>query len=197
MRRVSNRKAQILDLATHLFSQNGYDRVTIKQLADGCGITEPAIYRHFDSKEAIFNTVLETLKSKVDVTEPFERLSKEDDIESLLLGIAGLIIEFYSHNVDLYRLLLYSALKGYERGKRNFELLRGTYVSFLKNQLDRLYAAGSIVERNNEITARCFVGMVFDCAMGAAVWKSIEGETYSPNEIAVVNIATIARGLRK
>ncbi len=36
-RQVSNRKAQILTEATHLFSRSGYDRVTVKQVAFASG----------------------------------------------------------------------------------------------------------------------------------------------------------------
>jgi len=56
-----NRKEQILQFATEAFSRDGYDRVTVKQLADKCGITEPAVYRHFESKDAIYVAVLESL----------------------------------------------------------------------------------------------------------------------------------------
>ena len=196
MRVKSNRKEQILKLATELFSRDGYDRVTVKQLADGCGITEPAIYRHYDSKEAIYTAVLESLRDRMEYETLFRRLEKEDDIEVILTELAHHVIGFYSDNADIYRLLLYAALRGHDRAKRIFELIRGIYARFLEKQLDRLLQRGLIVKKQNEITARCFIGMVFDCAMGTSLWRGLQGKSYDPREIVANNVPIYVKGLK-
>jgi AcrR family transcriptional regulator len=190
-----NRKEQILALATEAFSRDGYDRVTVKQLADGCGITEPAIYRHFESKDAIYISVLESIRHRLDNKELFARLEKEDNLEKLLGDTAHHIIGFYTQNADIYRLLLYAALRGHDRAKRIFELIRGTYVQFLTRQLDRLQTQGITVEKQNEITARCFVGMVFDCAMGYSLFRGLQGQLFAPEETVANNIPIYVKGL--
>lgn len=196
MKQKFNRKKQILDLATEAFSRSGYDRVTVKQLADGCGITEPAIYRHFASKDAIYIAVLESLRDRLEFQELFDRLEKENDIETLLKTLAKHIIAFYTENADIYRLLLYAALRGHDRAKRIFELIRGPYVKFLILQFERLQRQGLIIEKQNEITARCFTGMVFDCAMGNSLWKGMQGQTYAPDVIVNNNVPIYVRGLK-
>jgi AcrR family transcriptional regulator len=195
MRQKINRKSQILQLATEAFSRDGYDKVTVKQLADGCGITEPAIYRHFESKDAIYIAVLESLRHRLDFQAFFAQLEQETDVETLLRSIAKHIIAFYTENADIYRLLLYAALRGHDRAKRIFELIRGTYVRFLTKQFDRLLQEGQIIEKQNEITARCFVGMVFDCAMGNSLWKGLQGHAYAPEETVDNNVPIYVRGL--
>lgn len=195
MRQKINRKEQILQLATEAFSRDGYDKVTVKQLADGCGITEPAIYRHFESKDAIYIAVLESLRHRLDYQSLFAQLEKETDLESLLKSVARHMIAFYTENADIYRLLLYAALRGHDRAKRIFELIRGTYVRFLTKQFDRLHREGRIIEKNNEITARCFVGMVFDCAMGNSLWKGLQGNSYTPDETVANNVPIYVKGL--
>ncbi len=195
MRPKIDRKKQILDLATEAFSRDGYDRVTVKQLADGCGITEPAIYRHFDSKDAIYIAVLESLRHRLVYQELFNQLQRENDVEVLLKSVAKHIIAFYTENADIYRLLLYAALRGHDRAKRIFELIRGTYVKFLFKQFERLHRDGIIIEKHNEITARCFVGMVFDCAMGNSLWKGLQGKTFEPEETVNNNVPIYVRGL--
>jgi AcrR family transcriptional regulator len=190
-----NRKQQILELATELFGREGYDKVTVKRLADACGITEPAIYRHFRSKEDIYISVLESLKGRLDYQETFARLEDETNIETLLKTLAEHIIDFYSHNADIYRLLLFAALRGHDRAKRIFDMIRGTYVRFLVKQLDRLRREKLIIEKNNEITARCFIGMVFDCAMGMTLWKGMQGRSYEPRQVIANNVPIYSRGL--
>ena len=112
---VSDRKAQIIFEATHLFSQEGYDGVTMKRLAAACGITEPALYRHFTSKDALYNRVLASTVDRLENKELFHRLENESDVETLLTGLAGHILSFYSKNADLYRLLLFAALSGHTK----------------------------------------------------------------------------------
>jgi len=196
MRPRVNRKDQILQFATEAFSRDGYDRVTVKQLADRCGITEPAVYRHFSSKDAIYEAVLESLPERLKYQELFSRLERENDLDLILKSVAKHIIAFYTENADIYRLLLYAALRGHVRAKRIFELIRGPYVKFLQAQFDRLQSQGTIVPKHNEITARCFVGMVFDCAMGNSLWKGLQGTVYDPESIVSNNIPIYVRGLK-
>jgi AcrR family transcriptional regulator len=196
MKHRSDRKQQILGLATEAFSRQGYDKVTVKQLADGCGITEPAIYRHFKSKDDIYIAVLESLCDRLDSSEVFATLEQVDDPDILLHGVAEHLLEFHTQNQDICRLLLYAVLRGHERARQIFELIRGNYVKFLVDQLDRLQQMGVTVEKNNEITARCFVGMVLDCAMGLSLYKGLQGRTYEPSAIIANNVPIYVRGLK-
>lgn len=51
-------KERILDEALTLFSQYGYDAVSVAKIADAVGIKPPSLYKHFKSKEDIFNAIL-------------------------------------------------------------------------------------------------------------------------------------------
>lgn len=195
--RVADRRGVILDAATHLFSREGYERVTTKQLADSSGVTEPALYRHFKSKEDIYDAVLEGIGERLQQKEIFDSLRATEEVEVLLRRIAEHIIEFVAENDDIYRLLLYAALAGHSRAKRSYQMIRGNYVKFLTQQLDRLFKADLIVEKNNEITSRCFIGMVFDCALGVTLWRNYIGKVYDPADVIANNIPIYARGLSK
>ena len=192
---VGDRKGQILSEATRLFSEDGFDKVTIKDLAEACGITEPALYRHFPSKEAIYDAVLDSIEQRMSSTELFVRLSQEDCLETLLRSLADHILDYFTRNRDLYRLLLFSTLRDHTKAKRVYQIIRGSYVTFLGEQLDRLQEQGIIVQKNNQITSRCFIGMVFDCALGITMWKGFQGKVYQPRETIDNNIPIYVRGL--
>lgn len=51
----------ILDAAESLFASLGYQATTIKQVAEAVGVQGPALYKHFTSKRALFEEVLERL----------------------------------------------------------------------------------------------------------------------------------------
>lgn len=178
-----------------MFSEDGYDKVTIKQLAFSCGITEPALYRHFASKEAIYENVLESIETRLSAGEFFKNLEIENDLEIFLKKFARHIIDYFSSNEDIYRLLMFSALRGHPKSKRVFQMIRGSYVKFLKQQLDRFYEKGIVIKKNNEITARCFTGMVFDCALSFTLWRGFQGKNYKPEEVVANNVPIYARGL--
>jgi AcrR family transcriptional regulator len=48
------RKGQILEAAMGVFTERGYDGGSMREIASRVGVTEPALYRHFSGKEAIF-----------------------------------------------------------------------------------------------------------------------------------------------
>jgi AcrR family transcriptional regulator len=191
-----DRKAQILAEATRLFSDEGFDKVTVKHLAEAVGISEPALYRHFDSKGKVYDAVLESIASRLDTETLFEQLKDEDDLEILLRGLASHIISFFTINEDLYRLLLFSALRGHGRAREVYKLIRGSYVKFLTKQLDRLQKKQIIIRKRNDITARCFTGMVFECALGMTLWKGFHTKEYLAEELMANNIPIYVRGLK-
>jgi AcrR family transcriptional regulator len=189
------RKNQIIHEAIRLFSRKGFDGVTIRQLAEACGITEPALYRHFPSKEAIYDAVLDALKTFQNCEELFERLGAETELEPILRGLASHILGFFSSHRDIYRLLLFSTLRRHAKARQVFREIRGPYVTFLTDSLDRLYAEGKIVRKNNVITARCFIGMVFDCALAATLWRGFLGKNYGPEDVIANNVPIFVDGL--
>ena len=193
----SNREDQITQVALDLFSKNGYDRVTVKQVATACDISEPAVYRYFESKEALFDAVLDALITNWDYENLFDRLKSERDVEQLLSELAMHIVNAYCINEKSCRLLLYSALGQKQKASLVYDTIRGSYVRFLTAQLDQLYQEGLIIERNNTITARCFVGMVIECAMGFSLWKDMQGEMFPAEQVVANNVPIYARGLKK
>ena len=82
---AAKRREQLLDRAEELFATRGYARATTAELAKASGITEPIIYRHFDSKRDLFVALIERTASRTleqweqhlaDARDPAERLWK-------------------------------------------------------------------------------------------------------------------------
>ncbi|MCP4703446.1 MAG: TetR/AcrR family transcriptional regulator [candidate division Zixibacteria bacterium] len=191
------RRIQIIEKATKSFSQNGYEKTTIVSLANSCGITEPALYRYFSSKEELFAEVLKALKNKIDITSLTEEVEKLNDIEEILFAISMHIFQTYLKNPELSRLLLYCSLKGHDMTKRVVDTLRVPYITILRQSLDRLKKNELIQPVNTIITASCFTGMVTECVLGINLWKGMQGGDFKAEEIMKNNVPIFARGLRK
>src|SRR5438874_5441961 len=61
--RKADRKRQLLEHAKQLFVTHGYQNTTTKEIAEAAGVTEPVLYRHFESKKALFLEVLEEVRA--------------------------------------------------------------------------------------------------------------------------------------
>ena len=53
-----NRRDQILETAADLFASKGFHGVSVGEIGRACGISGPALYKHFDSKDAVLAAML-------------------------------------------------------------------------------------------------------------------------------------------
>lgn len=85
----ADRKKQLLEHAKRLFAELGYQHTTTEKIAQSAGITEPVLYRHFESKKALFLEVLDEVRAATvmrflseteKITDPLDRLRKIIDL---------------------------------------------------------------------------------------------------------------------
>ena len=58
---ANDTKERILVAALEMFSQNGYAGTNIRELSASLGLVKSGVYKHFDSKEAIWNALLDQM----------------------------------------------------------------------------------------------------------------------------------------
>ena len=58
---ASDTKERILDAALEMFSQNGYAGTNIRELSASLGLVKSGVYKHYESKEAIWNALLDQM----------------------------------------------------------------------------------------------------------------------------------------
>lgn len=65
-RRRTDTRQRIHEVALEVFSEQGYDRATLREIAEPLGITRPALYYHFKSKEDILASIHRDLALSID-----------------------------------------------------------------------------------------------------------------------------------
>lgn len=75
-----NTKKRILDEALTLFSENGYGNVYVAQIAEAVGIKAPSLYKHYKSKQDIFNAILDEMKKSYEKQASMLNISGEDAV---------------------------------------------------------------------------------------------------------------------
>ncbi len=61
-------KEKILDASLDLFSRKGYEGVSVKEIAAAVGIKDSSLYKHYKSKQDIFDTLLSEMNKKFEDT---------------------------------------------------------------------------------------------------------------------------------
>lgn len=72
-------KERIFDISLDLFSQKGFDAVSVREIARTVGIRESSIYNHYKNKEAILDAIIEYFKSELNQSG-----IPEEDAETLM-----------------------------------------------------------------------------------------------------------------
>ena len=60
---ANDTKERILAAALEMFSQNGYAGTNIRELSASLGLVKSGVYKHYESKEAIWNALLDEMIS--------------------------------------------------------------------------------------------------------------------------------------
>ena len=124
-------KDRILDAALVSFAENGYKGTNLRDLAAGLGLSKSALYKHYTSKEAIWNAVLDRMEAYY--TEHFgspEKLPPIPQSGEELLEATMKMLDFTMHDerVILTRRLLLTEQFHDERARRlaTLHFLTGT-----------------------------------------------------------------------
>ena len=71
---LTGRQRDIVERAIDVIGDEGLSALTMRRLSDALGVTEPALYRHFENKSAILDAILSVLEA-----ETYDRLPLETD----------------------------------------------------------------------------------------------------------------------
>jgi AcrR family transcriptional regulator len=82
-------RQQIIDAATTLFADQGFEAVSIDEILTACGISKGALYHHFAGKEAVFVAVLESVEKRVAAELAAAARGAANPLDALRAGCAG------------------------------------------------------------------------------------------------------------
>ena len=90
---VTPRRQQILDIAADLFAARGFHGVSVAELGSACGISGPALYKHFESKDAMLAEMLVTISETL-LAEGRSRVAQAEGPREALEALVEWHIEF-------------------------------------------------------------------------------------------------------
>lgn len=79
---MGSTKEDIMAVALQLFAQNGYEAVSVSQIAGALGMTKGALYRHYENKRDIFLHIVRRMEQQ-DGEQARENEVPEESIEKM------------------------------------------------------------------------------------------------------------------
>ena len=150
----------ILDTSAKLFSQHGYKEVSIRDIAQACGMTNAALYYHFKNKEDLFLAMLQrdheqTLAALQEAANGPGDL--REDLKRLVTQYAAITCQRRQSFQTLRRDL--SNVENV-RGHKLFTEMRSSFMRPLEDRLAQAQADGEIQSGDARFYARLLHGMI-------------------------------------
>ena len=106
---IDKTEQKILDAALKIFSEEGYKGATTRFIAQESGFSELTLFRKFQTKENLFNSVL--IKNRGDILEELDSMlvnkkfeDNKEFLETLIKNLATLI----ENNFEFVHILVYN-----------------------------------------------------------------------------------------
>jgi len=150
----------ILDTSAKLFSQHGYKEVSIRDIAQACGMTNAALYYHFKNKEDLFLAMLQRDHEQTLVALRAAANGPGDlreDLKQLVTCYAEVTCQRRQSFQTLWR-----DLRNVEdvRGHKLFGEMRSSFLRPLEERLAQAQADGEIQSGDARFYARLLHGMI-------------------------------------
>ena len=97
---VTTRRDQILATAAELFAERGFHGVSVVDLGAACGISGPALYRHFSSKDAMLAEMLVSISQEL-LEVGRARVAQAEGATEALHALVNWHVDFALHNKAL------------------------------------------------------------------------------------------------
>jgi AcrR family transcriptional regulator len=168
------RRQQILRVAIQLFSQCGFSGTTTKEIARAAGVSEAMVFRHYATKQELYNAILDHKACEGGELDPFSwaqnAMAKKDDAE-LFYQLMLNALNHHEADTDFMRLLFHSALEGHELAEMFVKQNIMPLYEFLSDYIGKRQKEGAIrADIKPRVIIRAFVGMMIHHSLNNTLW---------------------------
>ena len=154
---VAARRTQILDAAITVFSEKGFHRATIKEIARVAGIADGTIYTYFASKDEVLLAVLDRLNETTERRQQFV-LGDEQDLKAFFRAYLQQRMALLWPNAEVFRAVLPELLVNGKLRRQYYEQVLAPTIAvgeqFFQAQNEQL-------QINIPLTVRAIAGTLF------------------------------------
>ncbi len=130
--RRGDTRARIQQVALELFAEHGYERTSLREIAERLGVTKAALYYHFKSKEDIVRSFTEDYFGRIDalIARGKEQSPGTATAQELLARYIAIVME----SGEVFRFLErnQATIHGTEDGKHRFTQFRPRLAALIE-----------------------------------------------------------------
>ena len=132
-------KERILDAALEMFSRNGYAGTNIRELSASLGLVKSGVYKHYESKEAIWNALLDKMIAYYE--EHFGSAEHLPPVPDTLEELVSMTMQMVNITVRDERIVMTRKLLSIEqfRDERARDLATKHFLTGLTDMFTRLF----------------------------------------------------------
>ena len=156
---TGDRERQIIDAATRIFQERGYDATTIQAIADEVGILKGSLYYYIDTKEDLLFRISEEVH--VGLTANLDSLDESAEPLEQLRALIASHVRFCAENLPAVRVFLHDFRALSEDRRKQIVKERDAYEGRFRDLLGQAQAAGQIRDDLDlELVIFAILGMV-------------------------------------
>ena len=182
----------LLDTAYDLFQEKGYEKATIRELADRAEVAQGTIFKHFPDKSSLLVAVFENDLQAV-VEDAFQN-APPDNIKAQLLCIVGRLYEFYQPRPALFLVLIGQAASLVGEGQKTMTRLLDDFLRRIAELFQKAIDRGELERGTDAIQAALAFGSYYFMALNIG----LRSETYDVDSMVALvdNLLTmLLRGI--
>ena len=188
------RRRQILKVAMHLFSENGFSGTTTKKIAEAAGVSEAMVFKHFENKGELYADILDHKACSLGFEEPFREIADEMERKvdfGVFFGMAHNALRHHEEDKDFIRLLLHSALENHELARMFFESYVTGMYEVMSKYIRQRQEDGAFRKMEPKVVIRAIVGMMIHHSLSNSLWDKEQKVLKISNEEAAREFAGI------
>jgi AcrR family transcriptional regulator len=137
-RAKANRREALLAAAARLFAERGYNGVSLEELGAAAGVSGPAVYRHFEGKQALLGALLVGVSEHLSSGGQAVVAAAPDDAAALR-ALVQFHVDFALSNPDVIRVQGQDLGNLADDDRHAVRALQRTYVELWVEVLARLH----------------------------------------------------------
>jgi len=193
VRRGPLTRKQILDASLRLFSEKGFARTSVRDIARGAGITDAAIYYHFSSKRDLFEALFEERGITSALSDLENVTITEQPLEETLVGIALAAQEILQRNKDFMKVLLSEAMSEDPVATEDYRLITERWRNAEARILREFVRRGELPEIDVDMVARQLVVL----SVGPFTDEIMSGQDHDGDEPSAELVTRVRSGVER
>lgn len=184
---AGQRRATLVQAASELFAQRGYDHVSLDEVARRCGVTKVIVYRHFASKKDLYLQLLAAHRDELLATLA-RGMATDAPLEARVPAVAEAWFDYVENHPFAWRMLFSDVtgdadIRAFHASMRH--TARAAIAALLENERS-LRLPAKMIEPTAELLRSAMTGL--------ALWW-LENQSVRRNVLVEAVVSTTWQGL--